>query len=155
MLDVLNKQLARYFAEATFYLFYILNIAVILVVISTLFAVIFKILPDATIRWKDAFVGALFTSVLFLIGKFAIGFYLGQANLGLTYGAAASIVVILSWVYYSSLILFFGAEFTKVYALSKGGGIKVASTAVFIVKSEVREMADARHPEDANGNQVA
>jgi membrane protein len=151
MVDILNQQLTRYFAEATVYLIYVLNIAVVLLVISALFMVIYKILPDATIRWKDAFAGALFTSVLFLLGKFAIGFYLGRANLSVTYGAAASIVVILTWVYYSSLIMYFGAEFTKMNALMRGGGIRPSSTSVFIIKKEVRELPDNyRHPEEVN-----
>jgi membrane protein len=151
LLDLLNDRLAVYFRHATFYLFYIINIAVILIVISLLFAVIFKVLPDATIRWKDAFIGALFTSVLFLLGKFGIGYYLGKSNLGLTYGTAASIIVILTWVYYSALILYFGAEFTKMYALKMGGGIRPASTAVFIIKRESKEIGDTwHHPEDRN-----
>lgn len=153
VLDMLSERLSVYFANMTIYLFYALNIAVILIVISSLFAVIFKILPDAHIRWKDAFIGALFTSVLFLLGKVGIGYYLGRSNLGLTYGAAASIVVILTWVYYSSLILFFGAEFTKMYALKKGGGIRPNGTAVFIIKRESKEAPGAYvHPDELKGS---
>jgi len=144
LLDLLSDKLAQYFPDATVYLFQVLNIAVIVLVIAVLFAIIFKVLPDAIIKWKDALVGAVFTSVLFLVGKFAISFYLGRTNPGSTYGAAASIVVILTWVYYSALILYFGAEFTKVYALKRGGGIKVKSTAVFIVKQEVKELPDSQ-----------
>ena len=153
LVEILNKQLANYFEQATVYLIYALNIAVVVLVISALFAVIFKMLPDAIIRWKDAFIGAMFTSVLFLLGKFAIGFYLGRANLGLTYGAAASIVVILTWVYYSALILYFGAEFTKMYALMKGGGIRPNATSVFIIKKEVLELPENYgHPEDVSAS---
>jgi membrane protein len=143
LLDMLSDRLMRYFEDATIYLFYAINIIVILVVISILFAVIFKVLPDAIIRWRDAFVGALFTSVLFLLGKFAIGYYLGTSNLGPTYGAAASIVIILTWVYYSSLILYFGAEFTKMFAIHNGGGIRPNSTAVFIIKKEAKEIPES------------
>jgi membrane protein len=143
LLDMLSDRLIRYFEDATIYLFYAINIIVILVVISILFAVIFKVLPDAIIRWRDAFVGALFTSVLFLLGKFAIGYYLGTSNLGPTYGAAASIVIILTWVYYSSLILYFGAEFTKMFAIHNGGGIRPNSTAVFIIKKEAKEIPES------------
>lgn len=151
LVELLNRQLANYFEDATLYLIYILNLVVVLLVISILFTVIFRILPDARIRWKDAFAGALFTAVLFLIGKFAIGFYLGRANLGLTYGAAASIIVILTWVYYSALILYFGAEFTKMYALMRGGGIHPSSTAVFIIKKEVKELPENyHHPEEVD-----
>jgi membrane protein len=125
----------------------LLNIAntfFLLAVTTALFAVIFKVLPDAIISWKDAFTGAIFTAVLFLIGKFLIGYYLSKANLGITYGAAASIIIILSWVYYSSLILFYGAEFTKAFALQAGSGIKPKSTAVFIIKREAKEIPMSR-----------
>jgi membrane protein len=105
-----------------------------------LFAIIFKVLPDATIRWRDAFIGASFTAVLFLAGKFLIGFYLSHSSIGITYGAAASIMLVLLWVYYTSIILFFGAEFTKVYTLNYGGGIEPDKTAVFILKREAKEL---------------
>jgi membrane protein len=149
MVEVLNRQLVQYFEAGTVYLIYVINVAVVLLVISLLFMVIFKILPDANIRWKDAFTGAVFTALLFIVGKFAIGFYLGRADLGVTYGAAASIVVILTWVYYSALILYFGAEFTKMNALMRGGGIRPASTSVFIIKKEVRELPGTyKHPDE-------
>ena len=112
-------------------------------IITALFAIIFKVLPDATIGWKEAFVGAGFTALLFLLGKFLIGYYLGKADMGLTYGAAASIVIILSWVYYSSLILYFGAEFTKVYAIETGSKIMPTETAVFIIKTEAKEIPES------------
>lgn len=149
LLDLLNERLTRIMADITVYAIYVINIVVILAVNTSLFSVIYKVLPDAIIKWKDAFIGAFFTAVLFLLGKFAIGFYLGKSNLGVTYGAAASIIVILTWVYYSALILYFGAEFTKAYAIQRGGGIRIASTSVFIVKKEVREIPDAyTHPEE-------
>ncbi|HYD91445.1 MAG TPA: YhjD/YihY/BrkB family envelope integrity protein, partial [Flavobacterium sp.] len=85
-------------------------------------------------------IGSAFTAILFLVGKFLIGFYLGNSNIGDTYGAAASVVIILLWVYYSSIILFFGAEFTKIYTLNFGKGITPYSTAVFIIKQEVTEL---------------
>jgi membrane protein len=143
VLDSMSERLQRFFPDITIYLFYGINIIVMLAVISFLFAVIFKVLPDAHITWKDAFTGAVFTSLLFLVGKFAISFYLGQSDLGVTYGAAASIVILLTWVYYSSLILFFGAEFTKMYAINHGGGITPSETAVFIVKRESKEIPTA------------
>jgi membrane protein len=140
ILDSMSERLQRFFPDVTIYLFYGINLVVMLAVISFLFAVIFKVLPDAHITWKDALTGAVFTSLLFLVGKFAISFYLGQSDLGATYGAAASIVILLTWVYYSSLILFFGAEFTKMYAINHGGGITPSETAVFIVKRESKEI---------------
>lgn len=119
---------------------YTLNTLVMLVVISLLFTVIFKVLPDAIIALKDAIVGAVFTALLFLLGKFLIGYYIGNARLGITYGAAASVIIILSWVYYTAIILYFGAEFTKMFALYAGGGIRPKDTAVFIIKNESREV---------------
>ena len=140
LLEIMNERLIRYFGDSTVYLIYIFNLLVLFLVVCFLFAVIFKVLPDATIRWRDALVGATLTSVLFLVGKFAIGLYLGNSTIGITYGTAASIVIILVWVYYSSLILFFGAEFTKMYAIHTGGGIVPKSTAVFIIKKEAKEI---------------
>jgi membrane protein len=140
LLTLLSDRLIRLFPHYTIYLFNIINTLVILTVITGLFAVIYKVLPDAIIGWKDALIGSAFTAILFLIGKFIIGFYLGKANMDITYGAAASIVIILTWVYYSSLILYFGAEFTKIYALHSGEGIRPNQTAVFIIKRETKEV---------------
>jgi membrane protein len=140
MVDLLYDRLIGFFDEATVYVFLAVNYAFLFVIISTLFAIIFKVLPDAKIRWKDAYAGASFTAALFLIGKFLIGLYISQSDIGVTFGAAASIVLILIWVYYSSIILYFGAEFTKVYALSYGSGIEPDKTAVFIIKQEVKEL---------------
>lgn len=140
LMDLLSERLMRLLPESTVFIFYILNIILILAVLSLLFAIIFKVLPDGTIKWKDSFIGALFTSLLFLMGKVAIGYYLGNSKLGTTYGAAASIVIILTWVYYTSIILYFGAEFTKIYALEYGGGIIPNKTAVFIIKQEAKEL---------------
>jgi membrane protein len=95
-----------------------------------LFALIFRELPDAEITWRDVFLGAAFTALLFAIGRFAISFYLAQTATGSTFGAAGSLVVILVWVYLSAQILFFGAEFTQVYARRYGSHIRPASNAV-------------------------
>ena len=89
-------------------------------VITLLFAAIYKVLPDIDIKWNDVWIGAIATAALFTVGKTAIGLYIGQAALDSTYGAAGSLLVVLAWVYYSSLILFFGAEFTHVYARRRG-----------------------------------
>jgi membrane protein len=97
-------------------------------------------LPDAHIKWRDSFIGSCFTSLLFLVGKYLIGIYLANSPVSSTYGAAASMVIILLWVYYSSIILFIGAEFTKVFALQYGGGITPDQTAVFIIKQEAKEI---------------
>ncbi len=140
LLDIINDQLTYYLRDYTVYLAYAINLIIVVGVISCLFAVIFKVLPDAHINWKDAFIGASFTSFLFLLGKVGIGLYLGNSDVGETYGAAASIVIILLWVYYSAVILYFGAEFTKTYAMERGGGITPNDTAVFVIKQESKEI---------------
>ena len=144
--ELLHDRLTAIFDDASVYIFQGINYAILMLVITTLFTIIFKVLPDATIQWKDALLGAVFTAVLFLIGKFLIGFYLSYSNVGVTYGAAASVILILLWVYYTSIILYFGAEFTKVYALRYGSGIQPDKTAVFIIKQEAKELAyDTTH----------
>ena len=144
LMELLNERLLHYFKSVTIVVFYILNWVLIYAIIATLFAIIFKVLPDATIKWKDAFIGSSFTALLFMLGKFLISLYIGKSNVGLTYGAAGSIIVILVWVYYSSLILFFGAEFTKIYAIHHGTGIKPTQTAVFIIKHEAKEIGESK-----------
>jgi membrane protein len=138
--DLLFERLTRYFNDVTVYIFMVVNYVLLFIIITLLFTIIFKVLPDAKIKWKDTLMGSSFTSVLFLIGKFLIGFYLGSSNIGVTFGTAAAIVIILVWIYYTSIILYFGAEFTKVYTLNFGHGIKPDETAVFIIKQEVKEL---------------
>lgn len=104
-------------------LWHVLNFLVTMGVVTLLFALIFKYLPDAKIAWSDVWVGAILTAVLFAVGKLLIGLYLGKASVGSAYGAAGSLVVLLLWIYYSSLILFFGAELTQVYARRFGSRI--------------------------------
>lgn len=94
------------------------------VVITGLFGAIFKVLPDARIAWKDVWVGAGVTAGLFTVGKFALGFYLGRSNPGEAFGAAGSLALVLVWIYYSSMIVLFGAEFTQQWAVSRGCGIE-------------------------------
>lgn len=117
LLEILSGYLQELLAQYTFYLFYLINIVIIFGIICILFAVIYKLLPDATIKWKDAFRGAAFTAVLFLVGKSGISFYLGRTDFNNTYGAAASIIIIMLWVYYSAIILYLGTEFTKALAM--------------------------------------
>jgi len=99
------------------------NVLLSIVVIGLLFAVLFKFLPDARVAWRDVLLGGFFTSVLFTVGEALIGLYLGRTNVGSAFGAAGSLVVVLVWVYYSSMILFFGAEFTQAYARLYGSRI--------------------------------
>lgn len=142
--ELMQERLTQFFDAASVYIFRGINYVILYVIITSLFAIIFKVLPDAKINWKDSFIGAAFTAILFLVGKFLIGYYLSHSNIGMTYGAAASIVLLLLWVYYTSIILYFGAEFTKVYTIEHGGGIEPDQAAVFIVKQETRELASRR-----------
>ena len=97
-----------------------LSSAAVVGIIACLFAVIYKVLPDATLSWRDVWIGAAFTAGLFSLGKFAIGAYLGSSGVASSFGAAGSVIALLLWVYYSAQIFFLGAEFTRQYALSFG-----------------------------------
>ena len=118
--DILNKRLALFFPHDAILLFYAVNTLIIFIIIALLFFIIFKTLPDGKIAIHDCIIGASFTAFLFMLGKFAIGYYLGSYNIASIYGAAGSIIIILTWVYYSAIILYFGAEFTKIYSNTHG-----------------------------------
>ena len=147
--DALTERLSVYLGETNAYLLKGINLVLLFLIIVALFTIIYKVLPDAFIAWKDAMIGACFAAVLFLTGKFLIGFYLGSSDIASSYGAAAAVIIVLVWVYYSSMILYFGAEFTKVYSLNMGRGIRPYQNAVFIVKTEAKELPSNRvkHPE--------
>jgi membrane protein len=136
MLSVLSDWIQSMFPDFIMYLFYVLNFLISLGTITVLFALMFKILPDAKIRWRSVWVGAIVTAILFVIGKFALGIYFGKSDPGSTYGAAGSLILLLLWVSYSCMIVFFGAEFTKQFALKYGYGIQ---------PTEVAQMRDESH----------
>jgi membrane protein len=116
----------------------VLNTLVSLGVVTLLFAAIFKVMPDASITWRSVWVGAAVTAVLFVVGKFLIGFYLGKSNPGQAYGAAGSLAVLLLWIYYSSLILLFGADFTETWAKRRGEGLEPEPGAVRVRREKQR-----------------
>jgi membrane protein len=122
------------------YLWQLLNFLVSFGIVTLLFAMMFKILPDAKIDWKDVWMGAALTALLFDIGKFLLGFYLGKTSLASAYGAAGSLVIILTWVFYSAQILFLGAEFTQVYVRSGGKEIAPADYAMRVPKPSCEEV---------------
>lgn len=126
-ISALNDYIKSILPDIIVYVAFILDFVVSVGIITVLFALLFRYLPDVKIRWKTVWVGALITSILFVFGKFLLGLYFGEANPGSTYGAAGTIVLILLWVSYSCLILFFGAEFTWVYAKRYGLGIQASS----------------------------
>jgi len=125
----LNNYIRSILPDVIVYIAFILDFVVSVGIITVLFALIFRYLPDVKIRWKTVWIGALITAVLFVLGKFLMGLYFGEADPGSTYGAAGTIVLILLWVSYSCLILFFGAEFTWVFSNRYGLGIGTNSKA--------------------------
>lgn len=147
VMDLVNARLLIYFPDSTIYVFYVLNILILFATTTVLFSIIFKTLPDGNIAWKDALIGSSFTSFFFMFGKFAIGFYLGSSTVATVYGAAGSVIIILIWVYYSAIILYFGAEFTKVYANAHGSKIIPNDYAVAI-KVEVTELPPVAEKKD-------
>jgi len=148
LLLALNEWLKNYFPEVTLIIFQIINVLISFIVITILFGVIFKVLPDAKIAWKDVGAGAFFTACLFMLGRFLIGLYINFSGTGSAYGAAGSLIVILVWVYYTAAILYFGAEFTKVYAEFMGARIEPADYAVYVEQYE-KEKEVAILPETA------
>ena len=114
-----------------------------MIMLTVLFAMIYKILPDAIISWKVVWVGSMFTAFLFFVGQFAVGLYLANSNVGTVFGAAGSLTVILVWIYYSSQILLFGAEFTEVWARHVGIAIRPDDDAVWVNEVQARREAEA------------
>ena len=147
VMDLISVRLLIYFPDSIIYVFYVINILILFVTTTVLFSIIFKTLPDGNIAWKDALIGAGFTSFFFMFGKFAIGFYLGSSTVATVYGAAGSVIIILIWVYYSAIILYFGAEFTKVYSNAHGSKIIPNDYAV-AVQVEVTELPAVAEKKD-------
>lgn len=112
------------------------NTVLSLMIFTVIFASIFKILPDARIPWKEVWIGSFVTAVLFVIGKFLIGYYIGQSNPGSAFGAAGSLAIVLVWIYYSSMILFLGAEFTQVHVQQHGYKIEPEPGAVRVINEQ-------------------
>lgn len=131
------------------YLSQVINFIISFGVITLLFAMMYKILPDVEIAWNDVWIGAAVTALLFTIGKFLIGLYLGQSAVSSSYGAAGALVVILVWIYYSAQILFFGAEFTQVYAKRFGSQIKPADDAIPVTEEARTQQGMPRSNKEA------
>lgn len=137
VLVVFQNMLTRIMEGFTLYLITALNLMISLGIITVIFGFLFKVLPDAKIKWQHVWVGAIITTLLFTLGKYLIGFYLGNSTFNSAYGAAGSLVIILLWVYYSTVIFLFGAELTAVYAKFKGAAIQPYSNAVKVQTIEV------------------
>jgi membrane protein len=142
IVEGLSDRLKSHFPDVTVIVFYILNLVISLLVITVLFLLIFKVLPDAKTKFKDVLPGAIASSVLFMIGKFGISFYIGKSNIGTTYGAAGSLVILLLWVYYSAIILYLGAEFAKAWSAHKGTSLQPNDYAVALKKVEIETDKD-------------
>jgi len=137
VMDILYHRLDVFFPKDSVYLVYIINLLIVFGIITLLFTVVFKTLPDGKVALRDCLIGAAFTALLFMIGKFAIGAYLGKSAIASWYGAAGSVILILVWVYYSAIILYFGAEFTKIYATTHGQKIIPNEYSVQIIKPKI------------------
>ena len=142
----LMQILSRYLSSFTAVILVVVNIVVTFIVITVLFGIIFKFLPDAKIKWKHVRTGAVFTAILFMVGRYLIGLYIEQTATASTYGAAGSIIVLLLWIYYSAVILYIGAEFTEVYTETFGGTIEPAEYAVHVHQEEVEREVDKLPP---------
>lgn len=138
-LVVFQDMLSRVLQGMTLDILNALNIFISLAFITVIFGLLFKVLPDAKIKWRDVWVGAVITTALFTIGKYVIGFYLGNSSFNSAYGAAGSVVIILVWVYYSTTIFLFGAELTSVYAEEFGSKIRPYDTAVKVQMVELEK----------------
>ncbi len=145
----LSSQITQYFPEISVVVVEWVNIGLTFFVITCLFMFIFRFLPDARMRFKDVVGGAIFTAALFMLGRYLIALYMQYSAPASAYGAAGSIIVLLLWIYYSAAILYFGAEFTKVYAQRYGNGILPTSYAVKIIQTEA-EVEGRRETEDGS-----
>lgn len=137
LIDVFGNYLVQFFASASVYIVYAINRIFIIAIVAMLFTFMFKYLPDGKVKWKDAITGSVFTAIFFMLGKAGIGYYLAYSQVATMYGAAGSLVVLLLWIYYSSVIIYFGATFTKVFAHLYGGKITPSSYAVFLESKEI------------------
>ena len=141
--------------DTTTLLIYILNNVITIAAVTAVFTIIFKVLPDVELRWKSAIIGALFTALLFSLGKYIIGIYIEKGNPGSAFGAASSIIVILTWIYYTSIILYFGAEFTQAYAEKFDGGIRPSKYAVHTQITIIEKKVDVLPPQHPEETKVA
>ncbi|MBC7554967.1 MAG: YihY/virulence factor BrkB family protein [Taibaiella sp.] len=154
VIDGFSNHLKDIFPGIGVVIFYIVNQSITLIITTVIFAVIFRVLPDADIRWRDVASGAIVTALLFMLGRLGISLYISKSDIGSTYGTAGALVILLLWTYYSSIILYFGAEFTKAYAVEYGSEIHPSQYAVTTKQVEV-ETGNASVQEVENKDIVA
>jgi membrane protein len=148
-MDMVLDDLMSKYPQLTVMLAYILNLVVTFFITAFIFAAIFKVLPDAKVKWKDVWVGAVVTTILFILARFGIGYYLGNNRMSSAYGAAGSVIVMLLWVYFSAMILYLGATFTRVYVIHKGRRIYPNNYAVWVQQIEKESGTSIdKQPED-------
>ena len=143
LIELFSARLQGLFPGVRIVFFWIVNLILTMGITCFIFGIVFKVLPDARIKWKDVLAGAILTTLLFLLGKFGISYYIAKSHIGTTYGPAGSLVVLLLWVYYSAMILYFGAEFTKAYAIEYGSEILPNDYAVTIKQVEVETTGES------------
>lgn len=148
IVNAISSKISHFLPSITERLIELVNLGISFMVIATLFAIIFKFLPDVKIKWKDVRSGAFFTAVLFMLGQFIISLYLKYSAQGSAYGAAGSVIVLLVWIYYTAAILYIGAEFTQVYAEANCSHIEPAEYAVHIQQTETEREVDKLPPQN-------
>ena len=148
-MDLLLNELLQRFPDLTVIAVYIVNLVLSYLITAFIFGIIFKVLPDAKIEWRHVRVGAFTTAFLFMVGKFLISYYLGHNTMTTAYGTAGSIIVVLLWVYFSSMILYFGAAFTRQYAIEMGSNIYPNKYAVWVETVEVTSKQPLQQTPDA------
>lgn len=137
VIGVFTRNIERILGDWDIELWGLVNSGITFIIIAVLFGFIFAFLPDAKVRFRDILGGSIFTTILFMVGKYGISLYLSVNATATAYGAAGSIIILLAWVYYSAAILYFGAEFTKEYAIKYGRGITPSSYAVLVKQTEL------------------
>jgi membrane protein len=148
-MDLLLSHLLQRFPDMTVVVLYIVNLILTFFITAFIFGIIFKVLPDAKIEWKHVRVGAFTTAFFFMGAKFLISYYLGHSKMTTAYGTTGSIIVVLLWVYFSSMILYFGAAFTRQYAIEMGSNIYPNKYAVWVEKVEVESKKPLQQTPDA------
>ncbi|MGO3183724.1 MAG: YihY/virulence factor BrkB family protein [Aequorivita sp.] len=149
-INALSEFIGNYYTEFSPGFIQFINFIISQIIVTALFAAIFTLLPDVKIKWKTNLIGASMTSLLFLIGKYLIGFYFSKSDPASVYGAAGSVVLLLLWVYYTCLILFFGAEFTVQWALHRNIKIEPSSNATLSYELEMEELREYKRKVEAD-----
>jgi membrane protein len=150
-LSAFSEWIKGHLPDFMMFVFRLISFVISFAVITVLFTLMFKILPDVKIKWKNVWIGAMITSLLFIAGKFALGLYFGKVNPGSTYGAAGSVILIMLWVNYSSMIVFFGAEYTKQFSLHYGEKLQPKKDAVALNVNEKEKIVKDKKEALSNG----